>query len=64
MLGLDPSVFSLIGFAGLSLVWGLVGLSRGRMTMPDAIRPLWGIFLAIAVAEWFSFMRSSSCHSS
>ena len=39
----------------LSLAWVVAGLSRGRMTMPDVLRPLWWIFLAVAVAEWFSF---------
>ncbi|MBL7076761.1 MAG: hypothetical protein ISS31_04755 [Kiritimatiellae bacterium] len=55
MLDQSPSIFSLIGLLALSVVWGVAALSRGRWTMLDLARPLWGIFLAIAVAEWFSF---------
>ena len=55
MLDESPSIFSLIALVALSLSWAGTALLRGRSAVPDAVRPLWGILLAIAVAEWFSF---------
>jgi len=55
VLGLSPSIFSLIALLVIVVVWGVAVLSRGRFTVPDAFRPLAGILLAISVAEWFSF---------
>jgi phosphatidate cytidylyltransferase len=51
----SPSICSLIVLAALSVVRGGALLSRGRFAAPDSLRPLWGIFFAIAVAEWLSF---------
>jgi phosphatidate cytidylyltransferase len=51
----SPSIFSLIALVLLAAVWGGAALTRGRFTALERIRPLWGIFVAIAVAEWVSF---------
>ena len=55
MLDTDPSIYSLLLFAILSIIRMVALLSRGRLTLPGAVRPLWGFFLVLAVAEWLSF---------
>ena len=51
----SSSIYSLVIFAGLSAFRVIELFSRGRLTIPASLRPLWGLFLAIAVSEWVSF---------
>ena len=55
MLDDNPSIHSLIIFGVLSVIRAIALLSRGRFTTPPAVRPLWVLFLALAVSEWVSF---------
>jgi phosphatidate cytidylyltransferase len=55
MLDPIPSIYSLMIFATLSVVWGISALGRGHRPVPTAIRPLWALFLVLSVSEWVSF---------
>jgi len=55
MLDESPSICSLIILAVLSVVRAVATISRGRLTAPAAFRPLWVLFLVLAVSEWISF---------
>jgi len=55
MLDSGPSVYSLVLLIVATIVQATSYLSKGRFLAPTAVRPLWGLFLAISVAEWVSF---------
>jgi len=55
MLDNISSIYSLIIFAALSIILAISMLSKGRFSAPAPARPLWALFLAMAVAEWVSF---------
>ncbi len=55
MTDLDPSIFSLIALALLTILLGISYLSKGYLTTPAPLRFIWVFFFAIAISEWVSF---------
>ena len=55
MLDIGQSVYSLVLLLMLPFVKGVSYLSKGRLNIPAAFRPLWILLLGITVAEWASF---------
>jgi len=55
MLDIGSSIYSLVLLLMLTVIKGISYLSKGRLNVPTAFRPLWILFLVITVAEWASF---------
>jgi len=55
MLDNGQSIYSLVLLLILTVVKGISYLSKGRLNIPTAFRPLWILLLVITVAEWASF---------
>jgi phosphatidate cytidylyltransferase len=55
MLEIGQSIYSLVLLLILTFVKGVSYLSKGRLNISAAFRPLWILLLVITVAEWVSF---------
>ncbi|MHC4395298.1 MAG: hypothetical protein ACYS1A_06545 [Planctomycetota bacterium] len=55
MIDLNPSIYSLIALALLTILLGISYLSKGRLTTPASVKFIWVFFLAITISEWLSF---------
>ncbi|MBU1693973.1 MAG: hypothetical protein KKC51_08410 [Verrucomicrobia bacterium] len=58
MLDAEPSIYSLIVLVLLSVAQAVSLVSKGRLATPASLPVLWGLFLALAVSEWISFIAA------
>ena len=55
MLDINPSIYSLIVFALLTLLQSISYLLKDRFVVPGTLRVIWIFFLVITISEWVSF---------
>lgn len=55
MLDINPSIYSLIIFALLTLLQSISYLLKNRFAVPGSLRVIWIFFLVITISEWVSF---------
>ena len=58
MLGIDPSIYSLIIFALLTLLQIISYFVKDRIAVHGSLRVMWVLFLVITLSEWVSFTIS------